>query len=86
MKNVIFKLDNVIQNYVWGSKTEIVDLFGIANPHNLPEAEIWMGTHPNGCSKVAKTGTLISDVIANDPRATLGEYTLQRFGNLPYLT
>jgi mannose-6-phosphate isomerase len=85
MKNVIFKLDNVIQDYPWGSKTEITNLFAIPNPNNQHQAEIWMGAHANGCSKVAASGALLSDVINSDPNATLGEYTQQRFGNLPYL-
>ena len=85
MKHVIFKLDNVIQDYVWGSKTELIDLFGISNPSNQAQAEIWMGSHPNGCSKVADSESLISDVIASAPGETLGEYTQHRFGHLPYL-
>jgi mannose-6-phosphate isomerase len=85
MKKVIFKLSNVIQDYPWGSKTEITDLFAIPNPNHQHQAEIWMGAHANGCSKVADSGVLLSDVINNDPKATLGEYTQQRFGNLPYL-
>ncbi|WP_413699503.1 mannose-6-phosphate isomerase, class I [Psychromonas sp. KJ10-10] len=85
MKNVIFKLDNVIQDYPWGSKTALLELFGIANPNDQFQAEIWMGAHPNGCSKVANSGELLSDVINNDPSAVLGQYTHQRFGNLPYL-
>tara|TARA_R110001583_G_scaffold16561_22_gene68000 strand:- start:11571 stop:12764 length:1194 start_codon:yes stop_codon:yes gene_type:complete len=85
MKNVIFKLNNVIQDYPWGSKTEITELFSIANPNNQHQAEIWMGAHANGCSKVASSGELLSDVINADPTAILGEYTQHRFGKLPYL-
>ncbi|GAM71546.1 mannose-6-phosphate isomerase [Vibrio sp. JCM 19236] len=32
----IFKLDNVIQNYAWGSKTSIKELFGIPNLDDQP--------------------------------------------------
>lgn len=85
MNDTIFKLDNVIQNYIWGSKSAIGDLFGIENPTNEPQAEIWMGAHPNGCSKVAKTGQLLSELIQSNPTAILGEYTTQRYGELPYL-
>lgn len=41
----LFKLDNVIQNYAWGSKDSINQLFGIVNPNQEPQAEIWMGAH-----------------------------------------
>ncbi|OLQ93024.1 mannose-6-phosphate isomerase, class I [Vibrio panuliri] len=85
MTKTLFKLDNVIQNYVWGSKTAMGELFGITNPDNQPQAEIWMGAHPNGCSKVAGSGELLSEVIAQDPKGVLGEYTAERFGELPYL-
>lgn len=80
-----FKLDNVIQNYAWGSKESISKLFGIDNAEHQPQAEIWMGAHPNGCSRVASTGELLSDVIAQDSKNMFGDYTARRFGELPYL-
>ncbi|OCH16700.1 mannose-6-phosphate isomerase, class I [Aliivibrio sp. 1S165] len=85
MQTNIFKLDNVIQNYAWGSQTSIQQLFGIENQEGLPQAEIWMGAHPNGCSKVEATGELLSELIKKYPIETLGRYTHQRFGDLPYL-
>lgn len=81
----IYKLDNVIQNYAWGSKTSIKELFGIPNPDDQPQAEIWMGAHPNGCSKLAESGQLLSELISADPESVLGQYTQNRFGDLPYL-
>ncbi|EKO3841243.1 mannose-6-phosphate isomerase, class I [Vibrio harveyi] len=81
----LFKLDNVIQNYAWGSKESISKLFGIENAKHQPQAEIWMGAHPNGCSRLAATGELLSDVIARDKASMFGDYTMMRFGELPYL-
>ncbi|MFM2587533.1 mannose-6-phosphate isomerase, class I [Vibrio sp. TBV020] len=81
----VFKLDNVIQNYAWGSKESISKMFGIDNSDCQPQAEIWMGAHPNGCSRVAATGELLSDVIAQDSKSMFGDYTAMRFGELPYL-
>ncbi|GAK21391.1 LOW QUALITY PROTEIN: mannose-6-phosphate isomerase [Vibrio sp. JCM 19052] len=81
----LFKLDNVIQNYAWGSKESISKLFGIDNANHQPQAEIWMGAHPNGCSRLATTGELLSDVIARDKASMFGDYTMMRFGELPYL-
>lgn len=81
----LFKLDNVIQHYAWGSQTSISQLFGIKNQDGAPQAEIWMGAHPNGCSKIESTGELLSEMIKKHPIETLGEYTHQRFGELPYL-
>ena len=85
MNKAIYKLDNVIQNYIWGSQTAINELFGIGNPNNQPQAEIWMGAHPNGCSKIAGSGLLLSELISQDPVGVLGDYTVERFGDLPFL-
>ncbi|MCG9679734.1 mannose-6-phosphate isomerase, class I [Vibrio sp. Isolate24] len=82
-----FLLENVIQNYPWGSHDSINTLFGIANPDHQPQAEIWMGAHPNGCSKIQidnKT-VLLSDYIEQNPDQTIGAETNQRFGELPFL-
>ncbi|TOL60903.1 hypothetical protein CGH93_23945, partial [Vibrio parahaemolyticus] len=61
-----FKLNNPIQNYAWGSKTALQELFEIENPNQEPQAEIWMGAHPNGCSKIQFEGEdlFLSDFIA----------------------
>ncbi len=81
----LFKLDNVIQNYAWGSKDSINQLFGIVNPNQEPQAEIWMGAHPNGCSKVGGTGEALSNLIDENKVDVLGGYTAARFGELPFL-
>ncbi|MEZ9319772.1 mannose-6-phosphate isomerase, class I [Vibrio sp. 10N.286.51.E5] len=81
----LFKLDNVIQHYPWGSKQSISELFDIQNPNSEPQAEIWMGAHPRGCSRVADTGQLLSEVLSQDSKGMFGEYTEARFGELPYL-
>ncbi|MDP5252880.1 MULTISPECIES: mannose-6-phosphate isomerase, class I [unclassified Vibrio] len=85
MSDLLFKLDNPIQHYSWGSQTSIEELFGIANPSGEPQAEMWMGAHPNGCSKIAGTDALISEIINQDKAAVLGTYTSSRFGELPFL-
>ena len=46
------KLINAVQNYAWGSHTALTELYGIANPDNLPMAELWMGAHPK--SKIGR--------------------------------
>ncbi|WP_428437834.1 mannose-6-phosphate isomerase, class I [Photobacterium frigidiphilum] len=87
IRPVFFKMDNVIQNYPWGSVTSVQQLFGTANPDAQPQAEIWMGAHPNGCSTIEMSGkpVLLSDFIATDPDAILGANTQATFGELPYL-
>lgn len=40
------KLINSVQNYAWGSKTALTELYGIANPQQQPMAELWMARIP----------------------------------------
>ncbi|WP_447771065.1 mannose-6-phosphate isomerase, class I [Aeromonas veronii] len=80
-------MQNPIQGYDWGSHDSLTTLFGIANPEGKPQAELWMGAHPNGCSEVTLAGSVqkLSSVIDRAPAAVLGEATLARFGSLPFL-
>lgn len=82
-----FRMHNVIQDYAWGSTTSIESLFGIANPETKPQAEIWMGAHPNGCSQIDIAGeaTRLAEFIETDKAAIIGEATGKQFGELPYL-
>ncbi|HDI3142116.1 TPA: mannose-6-phosphate isomerase, class I [Vibrio cholerae] len=84
---VFFPMTNPIQNYAWGSKTAFQQLFELENPTDEPQAELWMGAHPNGCSGIAINGKIVqlSDFIAQNPNLILGEYTARQFGELPYL-
>lgn len=82
------KLINSVQNYAWGSKTALTDLYGIANPNNLPMAELWMGAHPKSSSKIEDASGQVRslrDVIEANKAALLGDMVAQRFGELPFL-
>ncbi|CAH6660688.1 mannose-6-phosphate isomerase [Pseudocitrobacter vendiensis] len=82
------KLINSVQNYAWGSKSALTELYGIANPDNLPMAELWMGAHPKSSSKITDNqGTVRSlrDVIDADKATLLGQKVADRFGELPFL-
>ncbi|MFQ2153179.1 mannose-6-phosphate isomerase, class I [Aeromonas sanarellii] len=80
-------MQNPIQGYDWGSSDALTTLFGIPNPDGRPQAELWMGAHPNGCSVVTLAGEpqLLSTLIGSSPAAVLGETTQARFGSLPFL-
>ena len=81
------KLNNSLQNYAWGSKTALTELYGIENPQGLPMAELWMGAHPKSPSTVEINGEARSlrEVIDADKPATLGKAVAERFGELPFL-
>ncbi|EGT5680497.1 mannose-6-phosphate isomerase [Cronobacter turicensis] len=82
------KLINSVQNYAWGSKTALTELYGVANPEGLPMAELWMGAHPKSSSKIqddqGRTRPL-REVIDADKTALLGAPVAERFGELPFL-
>lgn len=87
---IMQKLINSVQNYAWGSKTALTDLYGIANPDNLPMAELWMGAHPKSSSKIEDASGQVRslrDVIDADAdkAALLGDKVANRFGELPFL-
>lgn len=82
------KLINSVQNYAWGSKTALTELYGLANPEDLPMAELWMGAHPKSSSRITDShGAVHSlrDVIDADKTTLLGAKVAERFGELPYL-
>ncbi|EHC36444.1 Mannose-6-phosphate isomerase [Salmonella enterica subsp. enterica serovar Adelaide str. A4-669] len=77
-----------MQNYAWGSKTALTELYGIANPQQQPMAELWMGAHPKSSSRITTAnGETVSlrDAIEKNKTAMLGEAVANRFGELPFL-
>lgn len=80
-------MENPIQNYAWGSVDAIQNLFDMPNPSQEPQAEIWMGAHPNGCSILNLNGENIrlDEWIKTAPEAILNPNTYQNFKSLPYL-
>nr|EFO3283539.1 mannose-6-phosphate isomerase [Escherichia coli] len=82
------KLINSVQNYAWGSKTALTELYGMENSSSQPMAELWMGAHPKSSSRVQNAaGDIVSlrDVIESDKSTLLGEAVAKRFGELPFL-
>lgn len=82
------KLINSVQNYAWGSHTALTELYGIANPDNLPMAELWMGAHPKSSSQILDADGrphALRRIIDGDKSALLGDKVAQRFGELPFL-
>ncbi|WP_171832087.1 mannose-6-phosphate isomerase, class I [Oceanispirochaeta sp. M1] len=79
-------MENLIQDYPWGSKSYLQNLLNIKE--DGPLAELWMGVHPRGMSKVDISGSTslsLDEFIKEDAQDRLGKDVLRRFGNLPYL-
>ncbi|EIV3862947.1 mannose-6-phosphate isomerase, class I [Klebsiella variicola] len=87
MKSSFYRLRNGIKNYAWGSRTALNTLFGVLNPDEQPQAEMWMGAHPAGCSEIETEADSVSllEAIAQSPKSFLGERTVEKFGQLPFL-
>ena len=79
-------LTNVMRDYPWGSSTAIAELLG-KEPSGGPEAELWMGAHPDSPSIAATPdGPVPLDrLIAEHPESTLGSGVHAAFGaKLPF--
>lgn len=83
----MFKLSNVMRDYAWGSTSAISELLG-TDPSGGPEAELWMGAHPDSPSVAATpAGPVALDaLISAQPGIMLGEEAREAFGDrLPFL-
>jgi mannose-6-phosphate isomerase len=84
----LFKLQNTVQPYAWGSRYAIAELLGQPAPSDHPQAELWMGAHAKAPSKVWYQGRWqsLAEMIHQDPIAFLGRAVVDRFGpQLPFL-
>ena len=82
------QLINPIRPYAWGSRTVIAELLGESVPSPHPQAEMWLGAHPQDPSSLAGPGGRCSllDVLRADPDGQLGPLRVHRWsGTLPYL-
>nr|WP_157437069.1 mannose-6-phosphate isomerase, class I [Actinoplanes subtropicus] len=84
----MYPLSGVIRPYAWGSHTALAELQGRPAPTEAPEAELWLGAHPDDPSVVGGPAGDVSlaSFIGGNPQAQLGERVLGEFGpRLPYL-
>lgn len=79
----MFRLQNPVRHYAWGSGFHIPRLLD-EDPADLPWAELWLGAHPQDPSLLAD-GRRLDDAIAADPQSFLGERAASAFGRLPFL-
>jgi mannose-6-phosphate isomerase len=83
----MFRLKNQIKHYDWGSPDDIPGLIGADNPSGEPWAELWMGVHPAGASRITcgDHEMILGDLIAEDPPLYLGKEAAEHFDKLPFL-
>ncbi|MBT2520445.1 mannose-6-phosphate isomerase, class I [Arthrobacter sp. ISL-28] len=85
----MYEIENVLRPYAWGSTTAIAGLLGRPESGG-PEAELWIGAHPDSPSVATRpdgTAVPLNALIAEDPDHFLGEASVAEFGpRLPFLT
>ena len=77
-----------IQRYTWGDRRFIPDLLGRPSPAAGPQAELWIGAHPDLPADVClhPARVPLDGLIAAMPAAVLGAYVARRFDDtLPFL-
>jgi mannose-6-phosphate isomerase len=82
------RLANPVRHYAWGSHTAIARIQGRSAPTGQPEAELWLGAHPDAPSALRRDGgeVPLTEVIAADPAGTLGPAVASRYdARLPFL-
>lgn len=81
----LFRLENPIRRYAWGSHEWLAQIRGMASPTLEPEAELWIGAHDADPSLVLNEGPL-NRLISDDPEHFLGSLVRKKFGQgLPFL-
>src|SRR3954468_8754795 len=81
----MWPLTSTVRDSPWGSRTVIPELLGQPAPSEEPQAELWMGAHPDNPSRLPD-GRGLDAAIAADPERLLGGTVGERFGpRLPFL-
>ncbi|CAG0889893.1 unnamed protein product [Cyprideis torosa] len=89
---IMLELEGCAQTYAWGkqglesSVAQLISTYlGKKISGDTPYAELWMGIHPSGPSRIRGTEQLLSEWIISHPES-LGHKTRDVFGdNLPFL-
>ena len=83
----LYKLENSVKKYDWGSPQWIPNLLNRENPSGEPWAELWMGVHPAGPSHTRRGSAAhsLDTLIRSDPAFFLGETAAQGYSTLPFL-
>ncbi|MGF6832682.1 mannose-6-phosphate isomerase [Paenarthrobacter sp. TE4293] len=84
----MYQIENVLRPYAWGSTTAIAGLLG-RPASGSPEAEMWIGAHPDSPSTAIHPNGVtqpLNALIESDPQRVLGSESLAEFGpRLPFL-
>ncbi|MEU4441697.1 mannose-6-phosphate isomerase, class I [Actinosynnema sp. NPDC050801] len=80
------KLETIVREYHWGSRTALAEMRGEPSPSAGPQAELWVGAHPDDPSRLADCDVPLDAYLAANPAGLLGPDSLAAFGpRLPFL-
>ncbi|MFD0199900.1 MULTISPECIES: mannose-6-phosphate isomerase, class I [Saccharothrix] len=80
------KLETIVREYHWGSRTALAEMRGEPSPSAVPQAELWVGAHPDDPSRLAGCDVPLDAYLAANPAGLLGPASLAAFGpRLPFL-
>ncbi len=65
------RIQGQVQAYQWGGKTFLPQLLGYRNERELPQAEYWLGTHPNARAVSLDDKTPLDELLAAHGAAPL---------------
>lgn len=86
--NKIAALQGSVKHYDWGGFHFIPALLQLNNPELKPFAEYWLGVHPQANTELVPADgqpVLLSQVINDNPAATIGNAVNKNFGTVPFL-
>lgn len=80
-------IDGTVQHYDWGGYQYIPELIGEPVIEGRPYAELWLGTHPKGPSRLVQhPSESLRDLFDSHQRDLLGNKIAARYeGELPFL-
>lgn len=82
----LYKMENNVQKYEWGTSDFIANLLGITKDDEIPWAELWMSAHEKAPSFLPEIQLSLNRAITNNPNEFLGKSIAEEYDNkLPYL-
>lgn len=83
----MLRMRGAIRSYAWGSRSAIAELLGVAAPTAEPQAELWLGAHPQNPAQVAVDGDWrrLDELVRHAPGEVLGPDLAAAAGDSPSL-
>ncbi|NND06223.1 MAG: mannose-6-phosphate isomerase, class I [Saprospiraceae bacterium] len=82
----MYLIKGIVKNYPWGGTSYLPNLLGTANKEQVPHAEYWLGSHPDGDAVLTNLPqTTLRSFIKDHPGKIFPPNHAQKDGGLPFL-